>query len=44
MKDIYFIECSICGFQVNVLLDKKPKEHEKVICDTCKEKSDSNWY
>lgn len=36
MKDIYFVECSKCGFQTNVVLNSPPNEHTNIICDSCK--------
>lgn len=42
MKDLYFVECSECGYQTNVVLDEKPKEDTKVICDSCKQKDDED--
>lgn len=42
MKDIYFVECSECGFQTNVVLEGPPNEDTKVICESCK--GLDSWY
>lgn len=43
VKDMYFVECSECGNQANVVLDEPPTENTKVVCDSCKEKDDEDF-
>lgn len=44
LADMYFVECSVCGFQVNVVIDSSPDEDEKITCDACKEPDSKEWF